>query len=146
MLTVEQVRVHSEITVRTSETAHFLVSYKAKISYLIDGKICRLSILEDFMPPLALSYKALREWDEDEIKLFIPANKWEAFTHFVNDNEALDEDMLLSWREVKEYMDGHKGNILGIYKILNHGEIEDIDVQANVRAIYNMAVGACKVF
>ena len=146
MLTRKQIKDHSEITVKTSATAHYLDSYKAKLSYLKDGEICRLSIVDNFMPPLALTDKALQEWGKNEIKSFIPASKWDAFAHFVNESEILTKDMLLSWQEVKMYQENHREKNLGTYKMLRYGEVEDIDVQANIRAIYDMALEAYKVF
>jgi len=149
-LTVEQIEKHSEISVKENSCPVFdarqLDSYNAKLSYLKDGKICRLSIMDDFAPPIYIGEKQIKEWGESEIRFLIPASKWEAFTSFVNDSEILSEDMLLSWQEVKAYQKSHTGNNLGAYKMLRCEEIEDIDVQANVKVIYDMAVEACKVF
>lgn len=151
MLTVGQVKIHSEISVRAKESGWGLPSgqldgYKVALSYLKDSKICRLSIVDEFVPPVPIGEKQINEWGENEVRALIPANKWETFTHFVNESETLNQDMLLSWFEVKAYQESHTGVNLGTYKMLRYGEIEDIDVQANVRAIYDMAVEACKVF
>ncbi len=144
MLTVEQVKAHSEISVKSVPFA--LSAYKAKLSYLKDGKICRLSIVDAFISPIPIEEKQISEWGENEIRALIPVSKWGIFTHFVNESETLSQDMLLTWQEVKAYQESHTGNNLGTYKMLRYGVVEDIDVQANVRAIYDMAVEACKVF
>ena len=151
MLTVEQVKAYSEISVKSEGSGWASPSvrfegYKAKLSYLKNGKICRLSIVDNFIPPIPIEEKQSNEWGESELRLLIPIKKWEIFTRFVNDSETLNEDMLLSWQEVRAYMESHKGNNLGTYKMLGYGEIKDIDVQANVRGIYDMAVEACKTF
>ena len=145
MLTVEQVKAHSEIMVRGGTLLQpiKLIGYKARMSYLKDGRICRLSIVDDFSPPITSLEKAIRELEENEVKSLIPESKWEAFTQFINDNETLSEDMLLSWQEVSAYQKSHPGNNLGTYKMLRYGEIEDIDVQANIKAIYDLAREAC---
>jgi len=149
MLTVEQVKAHSEISVKVggwSLPPGFLYTYKAKLSYLKDGKICRLSLVEEFPSYIPITKEELPKWNEDKVRSLIPADKWETFAHFVNESEIISEGMLLSWQEVRAYLENHKRNNLGTYKMLRYGKVEDIDVQANVRAIYDIAVEACKVF
>ena len=123
-----------------------LDGYKVKLSYLKDGKICRLSLVDNFIPPIPITEEKLPEWNEDKVMLLISESKWGAFTLFVNESVTLSEDMLLTWQEVHIYLENHKGGELGTYKMLRYGKVEDIDVQANVRAIHEMAVDACKVF
>ena len=138
MLTIEQVRQHSEVFL--CGTSGLLWSkpceqFQMRLLYLKNDKICRLGFIDDFAPGIQVDIHI----PEDRFKFLIPHKDWERFVAFVNKADVLTEEMLITNEQnaahsKNHYESGKEGNPLGTYYMFDHGIAQELDVQGNFRA------------
>ncbi len=102
MLTIKQVEQFTEIYF------HHTASFKFKLCFLKDGKIRQLALVEKMAESIP----------------------WERFTNFINNQEDLTSDMLLTIEQASQ------GSYpLGSNVILKYGTLLEIDAQKDVQII-----------
>ena len=142
MLTKEQIKQFTELffNIPFLESGE-VKAFKFRLCYLKENRLCRLGYIKHFFFTLE---QQIHNLNEEECKSLIPDTDWQAFTDFVNDNESLSEYMLI--HNAYEFQKTQKVHNLGTYKMIDNGIVRDIDVQANVKALQECILEACKAF
>ena len=114
MLTVEQVKSHSEIFIKTNSPfgqdymgdSVFTPDYvkcAARLCYLHNNRLSKLSVICPL--PIMLIETDIENVTEEGISLFI---EWQKFTDWINKHDDLDETNLFTSRQYSDYLAIHR--------------------------------------
>ena len=109
MLTVEQVKTHSEVFLRYGLLKEDYITYTARLLYLHNGRLSRLKIRGQLLESLPKS--DIKEQMEENVKAIID---WEKFTDWVNRHDDLMESNLMTRSEWSAHnVKHHKSHEIG---------------------------------
>jgi len=124
MLTVEQVKEHSQLFLASEQCNDEYARCKARLLYLFNGQLSKLSIICPL--PTMLIETDIEHVTEEGVSMFI---EWQMFTDWINRLDDLGESDLLTPDQYSDYLTKHRKErgILGWQATLDTIEGKVID-------------------